>query len=323
MSYHGALGTDTSDVAKQCAANIKSAQLDSKAGREESVRSTAECAAEGACAIYSKGAIPPGVCGPVGKVIAGEAIKVWNSVFGDDSAAREALRKSKEATAFFAQIANANALLGELGQARLHAVGALIELHDRLIPERKGAFGNMSAYVRSGDKWLRAPADKPIVGSGELPMLQLLASRGMEHWVDPTGWVRIPDAFVALMQGQITTLASAERARLLKACAVYPVGSIQNQACVTKVPSQRALETQVLGRVAAENAAKFLDSLDRATLQTRAFIAGSAAKEAALRTVRTQVVQRKTESTSARNAAALLLAGGAVAAVLLVWRRKS
>lgn len=271
------LGDAAADAAKKCGAQIKDADLESKSGREKSVTTASECAADAVCAFYSKGNIPPGVCGPIAGAVAQEVIKVWNSVFGDDSAQREALRKQKEAAAYFAQLANVIETDKAMGAARLKAVATLIALHDQLIPGRKGELGNMSGYRWSGGAWEREVASKPLVGSGELPMLKLLAQEGMQHRISPQGWVNIPDAFyLGVMQGQVTSVATQERNKLLAVCAQYPQGSFQKQLCLLKVPSQRAMETKTMGAFAADNATKFLSSLDKASLRARALVAAKA-----------------------------------------------
>lgn len=318
------LGDAATDTLKKCGSQLKDADLESKAGREQSVTTTSECAADAICAFYSKGNIPPGVCGPIGGAVAKEVIKVWNSVFGDDSAQREALRKRKEATAYFAQINNVIEIDRAMGNALLKAAAALIGLHDQLIPTRKGELGNMSGYTWSNGGWVSV-ADKPIVGMGMEPMLRMLADQGMLHRISPQGRVYIPDAFyLGVMQGQVTTLASQERNKMLGACAQYgsPV-SMGYQVCVTKVPSQRAMETKILGVFAAENAAKFFDSLDKAALRARAIIAAKATAERA-RVHALQMSKRTVSSSSTAAAAgAILLLGGAASAAVLIWRSRS
>lgn len=289
MTYHfgsklvgvTGLGDAAADAVKKCGTQLKDSDLESKAGREKSVTTASECAADAICAFYSKGNIPPGVCGPIGGAVAKEVIKVWNSVFGDDSAQREALRKQKESAAYFAQLANVIETDKAMGAARLKLVAALIGLHDQLIPGRKGELGNMSAYRWSGTGWERESTSKPIIGTGELSMLKLLAEEGMAHRMTPQGWINIPDAFyLGAMQGQVTSLASQERSKMLAACAKNSTVWTR-QLCESQVPSQRALETKILGSFAAENAAKFLDSLDKAALKARASIAARAAAERA------------------------------------------
>lgn len=326
MAYQlvSGLGDAASDALKKCGASLKDADLDSKAGREKSVTTASECTADAICAYYSKGNIPPGVCGPIGGAIAKETIKIWNSVFGDDSAQREALRKRREAAAYFAQVANALETDRLMAVARLNAAAALIALHDQLIPSRKGELGNMSGYRWSGSAWEREAASKPLVGSGELPMLKLLAQEGMLHRMSPQGWVNIPDAFyLGVMQGQVSSLATQERNKLLAVCAQYPTASFQYQMCTSKVPSQRAMETKILGVFAADNAVKFLDSLDKAALRARAVIAAKAtAEQARIHAMQMTARTTKTSSTAA-TAGAIILLGGAAAAAVLIYRSRS
>lgn len=319
------LGDAATDTLKKCGSQLKDADLESKSGREQSVTTTSECAADAICAFYSKGNIPPGVCGPIAGAVSKEVIKVWNSVFGDDSAQREALRKRKEATAYFAQIDNVIAMDNAMASARLNAAAALIGLHDQLIPNRKGELGNMSAYRWSGTGWERESSSKPIIGNGELPMLKLLAEEGMMHRVTPQGWINIPDAFyLGVIQGQVENLATQERNKMLASCAQSNApASFGYQVCVNKVPSQRALKTQMLGAFAAENAAKFLDSLDKAALRARAVIAAKATAERARTHALAMSKRTVTTSSKAAAAGAILLLGGAAAAAVLIWRSRS
>lgn len=74
---------------------------DDKAYREERIKEGAGLAAAGACAAMGAPAAAP-LCSAAGSYIAGTAIKVWNSVFGNSAEVQAALQRRKDAHIFFA-----------------------------------------------------------------------------------------------------------------------------------------------------------------------------------------------------------------------------
>jgi hypothetical protein len=344
MSYHAMpLGAepDTKNILKKCGVQLKDANLDTKSGREQVVQTSAECAADGFCAAYSKGAIPPGTCGPIAKAVAGEAIKVWNSIFGDDSAQRRHQQHLKEQAGYAVarkQLADA-ALLMDVELMR--AAAGLIKYHDALIPTRRGAYGGKKPYARQWGLMASVPSEggpptQSVTMQGyedDAAMRQLLSEQGLVHDLHPVGKAIVaPRIDVQVIQGAAKTWAASERQRLMQLCDMQqpksaltgqrPGGGMSYNMCITAIPSPLVLETQYVIQLAQNVPAKFYESLDKAALRARAVLAAEATRERArLQAQHATRATVRSETTFAQGGA-LLLVGGAAAAAILIWRRK-
>lgn len=320
MSYHQVTGlsfgaTDSDDnIIEKCGQKIKAADLDTKAGREESVKTGAECAADGFCAAYK---VPPGVCGPIAKTVAGQAIKVWNSIFGDDSAQRRAIQRMKDTAEYFAATQNLMEVEAQMSQELAKLTKGLIDYHDQMIPTRKGMLG--------------VPAGTPGKPTGDQPMRQVLADNGMIHVLHKIGaYIVPPKLYHDIMQGEARSWAAAETKRRQEACnKQYPVNIMGQrpmgggyQFCLMEIPKQIVLETEYINRLAVEVPKRFYESMDQAALKARAYIAAEAVKVRVMQYTAAGAKAGATAAFSGGKAAGLILLAGAAASAIIIYRRK-
>lgn len=336
MSYHSltALGEDNAiqNAIQKCSDQAKSADLDTKAGREEATKNAAECGADAACAYYQ---VPPGVCGPIGKAIAGEAIKVWNSIFGDDSAQRAALKQRKETSAFFASQNRLLDLETQMAADLASSTKKLIDFYNQMIPRRKGTYGTGPEYSSTFNTWSKDwGADKITVTgyANDLAMRKWLAASGLLHetkWLTAKdkadGRVYPPNLMARMLEGPAEDYAKARRAQLAAVCTNK--SGVEQMYCAMNLPSLTVLKTEYatsLGSLAQQ----FYDSLAKAEKLVSAGIVAMAAQDRALQ--QTQVKAAISKRSAAlqlsqagmQKAAALILLAGGVAAAVVVYRKR-
>lgn len=329
MAYTQALGA-TAD----CASQLQSANLSTKAAREQSVTAAAECTATGYCATYG---IPPGVCGPAAKAVAGEAIKIWNSIFGDDSAQQAALLRRKQAAAYFAALNQMLDLDNQMAADLAAATAGLINYHDQLMPSRKGKYGGKQPYTQQMQTWSQAYGKQAITIQGyadDAPMRAQLVSYGLVRETQylsaaeqQAGWVQAPKLLPRVLYNA-ESYAQAKVAADQAACK-QAAGTSSNQAqyyqlCVQSKPKLVEYQTQYAKSLVGI-ADQFYDSLTVAQLKLRAQIAADSipvkiAVEAA--------AKQQTQALTANTQTTLMVLGiGAVsltglAAVLWIRRRR-
>lgn len=130
------------EVVQQCV-DLKSADIDTKAAREKTFKEAAKCAAEVACAVYSKGIVPPGVCSTIAGPVADAAIQVWNGVYSlfsaDDAKERATLAAQVAVPQAYVQLKRLDLWFS----AHYHnVIAGLIQFHDKELPDKKGALGS-------------------------------------------------------------------------------------------------------------------------------------------------------------------------------------
>lgn len=162
MTYHlTSLGDAQQDAlvkaGESCVA-LQSTKLKTAAQREQAFKDSAKCAAEAACTIYSKGAIPPGTCSTIMGPIANQAVKVWNSVYDffspDDQHEREVLAAQVVVPVAYSQLRKVEDLFYT---HYLNVAAGLIDLNDSLLPAQKGKLGggqSKTVTVVGGSKYL-------------------------------------------------------------------------------------------------------------------------------------------------------------------------
>jgi len=339
MTYHAisSLGLGATDIVAKCGEQIKSADLDTKAGREQSVTTGAECAADGYCASYG---VPPGVCGPIAKSVAGEAIKLWNSIFGDDSAQRAERNRRIETAGYFAALNRIQDLDTQMDADLAASAKKLIDFHDRLMPTRKGVYGGGKSYAIPFKTWSKDYGEQSITVTGydsDLPMRKALAQQGLLYetkWIAPAEKIQgqiYPPNLMARMMGAsgiggswADEWAKARQAELQVACTKYPAG-IGRTACLQQVPTLTKLKTQYAASLDGI-VIQFYYTLSRAELLLRARIAAQAAKLKVEQQLKAKITVVKAKATAetgaAKLGAAAILAGAAVAALIIYKRRK-
>lgn len=140
----GFLGAEKKNVVQKIAedcTDFGSANFDTKTGREQAFKSSAQCAAETACAVYSKGVIPAGVCSSIAGPIADVAIKAWNSIFGDNEEAERAKIRDANTAKFFSALNRLRAMDAAWVAYSRNTITRLIQFHDQNLPSLKGAWG--------------------------------------------------------------------------------------------------------------------------------------------------------------------------------------
>lgn len=193
MTYR-ALGADAGNIAEDCARKVSSdADYDTKAGREKAAKDAAECAADGACAVYK---VPPGLCGPVARSIMGGAINIWNSLFGNQEEWEQYYRDQAYVKRLFAQVEAAQAMDAEILFALRDSIARIIDLSDSLLGP--GILGKKAPLQgpeageyagRPGPGWHLTPSDvaaRVALRSAGLPLHSrpTPATKG-ERWFPP------------------------------------------------------------------------------------------------------------------------------------------
>lgn len=314
---------DTGDIVEKCGAQLKSADLDTKAGREATVQTAAECAADGVCAAYK---VPPGICGPVAKVVVGEVIKVWNDVFGDDSAQREALRRRRETAAFFAAQSRLLDLDNAMAASLAESSANLIKVFNKLVTLQAYRYGGKKPYTMKATVYSGAGGTITIAGfEDDLPMRKWLVNRGMiretqylNAYDKSTGQV-YPPRLVSRSMFEMDAAATAARNAALAQCNTQ-VGLAQT-LCQQKVGSLSAYKTQYMTTLGAV-AEQFYVSLSNAELRVRADITAQAVEDRLIRQLKLQSTTAEQRSTNLGGMiGAGIFAAGAVAAAVVYYKR--
>jgi len=345
MSYHAlthtALGADTLE---KCGQKLKSADMSTKAGREQSVKTGAECAADGYCAAYK---VPPGVCGPIAKGVVGEAIKVWNSIFGDDSAQRAALQRRRESATYGAAREKMMDLETQMNADLAASAKKLIDFYNQMVPSRKGSQGGGPAYSQRFVTWNKNDGETEITITGyekDTPMRLRLAANGLLHetkWIAPfeldpkhVNYYPIqPPNLMARMQGGMGMPAPADawvngrlaelRAPCMKLNPALPMqqGLVQQAFCLQKVPSTTVLRTQYAQSLDGI-VIQFYETLATAEMLVRAAIAAEAIKARVQQHTTVSVTSSGTFASASGKAAALIVLAGAAAAALVLYQKR-
>lgn len=205
MSYQMVSLAGEQSVAEKIAADcvkLKSADIETKAGREQAFKSSAKCAAEAACTYYSGGAIPPGACSTVAGPIADTAIQVWNSVYSmfspDDAYERAVLAAQVQVPMAYVQLKRLSLWFA----AHYHnVIAGLIQFHDKELPDKKGALGGgtpTQTQLVLGESKYNKPEYFPYIHYGNnRPAALALGAEGAPAAVcGATGtWCSPPDLF--------------------------------------------------------------------------------------------------------------------------------
>lgn len=164
---------DPGKMAQECAENLKSYDYESANGRRAANKEAGRCAAEAACAYYSGGAMPAGICGGVGEKVAeivGSIVEgIGDLLFGESD---ESKRNRQKLAALTTQItvdyrvrAN-NAIMQMMVDT---ALLAMIDAWDASVPGESGKLGGGSLLTVEWDESL------PIYGGdGKLVRLEKL-----------------------------------------------------------------------------------------------------------------------------------------------------
>lgn len=134
-------GGDAGEEVKKCLKSVNTSSWDSKEDREQQTKAVGSCTADALCAIYSKGAIPPGVCSSVAGPVIDKGIELWNDLFGDDSEAEAARQRRIDAANYWKAATNAAYLDGMMSAELLAAATRLAEFNDAVRPWAAGAYG--------------------------------------------------------------------------------------------------------------------------------------------------------------------------------------
>lgn len=127
----------------------------------EAYAETAGAAAGAAvCTAYGAAPVAP-LCGAIGgaiaKWLAGGVVDAWNAAFGNAEEWERYYKAKAETSAFFATLDAMTETENQLGGALNEATGRLVELFNRLNPERAGRWGgpdNLDARFALGDAGL-------------------------------------------------------------------------------------------------------------------------------------------------------------------------
>lgn len=136
--------SDISETLANCGQNLKNYDYDTAAGRRAANVEAGRCSAEAVCAYFSKGAVPPGICGTVGAKIAEWVGDAFEAIFGNNDyeewfKAYKA-RQSKENEAGLIQ-AKLDAYQAVMDSAVELATAAMIVAWDGTVPAEKGKLG--------------------------------------------------------------------------------------------------------------------------------------------------------------------------------------
>lgn len=137
----------TEDIAtsmKKCGENLKSYDYDSAAGRRAANKEAGRCSAEAVCTYFSQGAVPPGICGPIGAQIAEWVGAAFETIFGTDKYAEwlknyQARQGMENEAALIS--AKLDAFQAILDAAVETATAAMIVAWDSSVPDARGKLG--------------------------------------------------------------------------------------------------------------------------------------------------------------------------------------
>jgi hypothetical protein len=174
LHVFGSLGTglgegDSKDVvaklAEECG-NVKQ-DLGTKTGREQAFKASAKCAADSLCALYSKGAIPPGVCSSIAGPLAESAVSVWNSVFADNEEAERARQRDINTMALFDELDRLRGADTAWLAYYSNTCTRLIQYHDKILPSQAGAWGGGKLETTDLSWYAFAAASKDVDSAGK------------------------------------------------------------------------------------------------------------------------------------------------------------
>src|SRR5690606_3569989 len=137
----------TEDIAtsmKKCGENLKNYDYDSAAGRRAANKEAGRCSAEAVCTYFSQGAVPPGICGPIGAQIAEWVGAAFETIFGTDEYAEwlknyQARQGMENEAALIS--AKLDAVQAILDAAVETATAAMIVAWDSSGPDARGRIG--------------------------------------------------------------------------------------------------------------------------------------------------------------------------------------
>lgn len=256
MSYQmvslGGDQTVTDKIAADCI-SLKSADIDTKAAREKTFKTTAKCAAEAACAYYSGGMAPPGACATVAAPIADAAIQVWNSVYSlfapDDAYERAVLAAQVMVPTAYVQLQRLSVWFA----AHYHnVIAGLIALHDKELPDKKGALGSggpKELTLALAESKYNKPEYYPyLYYSNNKPAALALNAAGAPaasclatgSWCDPPKLIKV---YTQWVEANPTASPIAQLQKIQEVSAIHKDWSLKLDAAALAVQSQIVAES--------------------------------------------------------------------------------
>jgi len=136
--------SDISQTLANCGDRLKGYDYDTAAGRRAANVEAGRCSAEAVCAYFSKGAVPPGICGTVGAKVAEWVGDAFETIFGSNDYDKwfkaYKARQSKQNEAGLIE-AKLDAYQAVMDSAVELATAAMIVAWDGTVPDQRGKLG--------------------------------------------------------------------------------------------------------------------------------------------------------------------------------------